>query len=294
MSRTAQKVLVTGAEGLIGSTLCRILSESDTEFTAIYHTPPAHEPQFQFRVLDLVDAELLNLDRDINTVFHCAARIPGNGFDDQDCVANNTRIDRNLARFVREQKLRIVFASTTSVYGSFNGLVTEDTPVRPQNAYAEAKLESEQLFRAASETSYVLRINAPYGPGQRHATVLKTFIERALRNEDLFYHGTGSRSQDFVDSRDVAYAFMKCLDRGARAGTYSIASGYSIDMKSLGKLVVTLIPNSRSKVLPSGMTDPQEGRRAEFSISKAANMLNWQPQISLKQGIVDWIAANRE
>jgi nucleoside-diphosphate-sugar epimerase len=139
----------------------------------------------------------------------------------------------------------------------------------------------------------ILRISAPYGPGQRNRTVLRIFIERAISSMDLLYFGTGDRTQDFTSATDVAQAVI-CSIRRKRGGVFNIAGGNPISMKELAKLVVKCVSGCRSKIVPAGVPDSQESYRADFEILKAKRELGWAPQISLTEGVKQWIGFLRQ
>ena len=168
-------------------------------------------------------------------------------------------------------------------------LIHEDSPTGSTDAYIKEKLWAETKIKKLSIPYVILRISAPYGPRQRSQTVLKTFIERALRNEDLYYYGTGSRTQDFTHIKDVANAVSEIVDRQNLKGVFNIASGNSISMKNLATLVLNTIPTaSNVKVLASGLKDNQEYFRPMFDITKARELLGWTPKTQINQGIYEW------
>ncbi|MDD1779010.1 MAG: GDP-mannose 4,6-dehydratase, partial [Candidatus Helarchaeota archaeon] len=134
----------------------------------------------------------------------------------------------------------------------------------------------------------ILRISAPYGPGQRAKTVVRIFLENALRNQSLLFHGSGSRTQDFIYIDDVAAAFWAALRADAN-GIFNVACGEPISMKDLVVLIVSLIPGCASEIKPSGVEDPQENFRANYDISRAKEYLSWEPKVSLKEGIATYI-----
>lgn len=133
----------------------------------------------------------------------------------------------------------------------------------------------------------VLRINAPYGPGQATRTVLRIFLERASKGLALLYHGSGSREQDFTHVDDVADAVVAAAFR-QRTGTYNISGGEPIAMKQLAELVIRCVPMCGSTVAPSGQDDPQEGVPARYSTRRALAELGWRPSIALACGIRAW------
>jgi UDP-glucose 4-epimerase len=169
-----------------------------------------------------------------------------------------------------------------------NGAAHEESPLAPIGPYVAAKAESERSGRAYFEARglpfTVLRINAPYGPGQKTKTVLRRFIETALAGAPLRYHGSGGREQDFTYVDDVAEAIAASLRRST-GGTFNISAGDPVTMRELAERIVQVIPGCRSSVEPSGADDPQEGFRTRYSIERARVELGWQPQVRLADGV---------
>ena len=291
------KVLITGANGLVGDAVCDLFYRSKIPFTAISRKNPAEKKVWKTIAADIENDNLEEVidDKNIETIVHCAAAIPGKDHSFEDCFKTNTRIDERIAEFAVGRKIReIIFISTTNLYGAINETITEDTEPAIENLYAQGKINSESLFSSNSDfQSSCLRINAPYGSSRKNVTVLSLFINQALQNEDIKYHGSGARRQDFTHTFDIARAVLKCFQK-KRFGIYNIAGGQPIAMKDLAEMIVSLVPGSKSRIYPSGIDDPQENYRADFDLKKAETDLDWRAEISLKQGVSDWIELLRK
>jgi UDP-glucuronate 4-epimerase len=292
MLQDETKILVTGANGLIGNSICDLLSKGDRPFIAVYRRPYKENNRWKSVVADILNGGLNSITDVIGTVFHCAALIPDAKTGFESCAATNLVIDTEINKFVAERKVKkLVFASTTSIYGISAEPISEETIPKIGNAYARGKLVSEEMFLSLPEVAtYCLRINAPYGAHQKHETVLSSFIQNGLASEDIHYHGTGSRCQDFTNAADIAAAFLACDASSGGSGIYNISLGQPISMKELGKLVLNVIGISKSKVLASGLPDPQEIHRAIFDVEKSRKQLRWSAKMSLKEGISDWVS----
>jgi UDP-glucose 4-epimerase len=230
-------------------------------------------------------------------VVHFAAEIPGSGDPEEAEAAarRNLQMDGNVFAFAAAAGAAVVFASSGSVYGPGRGeLFVEDGPTAPQIPYARAKLDAEARGAAMSDAAGVafaaLRISAPYGPGQRVATVTCHFLTRALAGQELRYHGAGTRRQDFVYVDDVAAAVGRCVAAGAD-GVFNIASGTSVTMKELALTVAELVAEATGDtvdVVPSGMPDAQEGLTARYAIDAARRAFGWRPETDLRDGLARW------
>jgi len=227
-----------------------------------------------------------------DAIVHCAAILPvsQSGMEAEHAAMANLAMDKRVLDLCLQKRCRLIYISSSSVYGRGTGsIITEEAPLSPIGPYSSAKVASEQtILNELPTMSVILRLNAPYGPGQRRRTVLRLFIERALLDLDLMYHGTGKREQDFTASEDIGNAIACAVAVRNAKGIFNIAGGHPISMRRLAELVVRTVKGSKSRVLPSGKTDPQEGYTAIFDISKARRILGWQPEVSLEQGIRQW------
>jgi UDP-glucose 4-epimerase len=291
-------ILVTGASGLIGYEVCRLFDEAGVGYA---FTTNSNRVGLCGNHLELdlrANEKLRGIAKSFNNgvIIHCAAVIP-TGFAENESLIfeENQKIDRNIVELALETGSRIIYLSSTSVYGKLvhspmnESMASNLTDLSP---YSEGKLNSEALVNSAGRNNIILRINAPYGVRQRTRTVLKIFIENALKHADLSYHGSGQRSQDFTHCHDIANLIVNCVDSPA-SGVFNVSFGQPISMRELAELVKAAIPGSRSRVVSSGISDLQEEYRALFDTSKARLQLGWNPQISLAEGINEWLASVR-
>jgi nucleoside-diphosphate-sugar epimerase len=291
------RVLVTGANGFIGKYACALLAQK--AFTVVPIVREKRETkQLVLAYPDVILGDLRELDwlREAveagpDLVVHLAAVMPASFKKDEGLSAaeTNALIDRNVFSFCQKIRIGLVYASGTSVYGLGDGrVVKESDKTSPVGPYVAQKVRSEEMgasfFEQRGLQFAALRICAPYGPGQKTATVLKIFVDRALQGLPLFYHGTGSRQQDFTYVEDIAAAIVLTAET-RKSGVYNIAGGSPVSMKQLAEMVVHHVPNCSSNVRPSGQKDPQEKSTALFSIEKARKELGWTPQVDLEEGL---------
>ena len=281
-------VLLTGSTGLVGQAIATALLQRDIAFIG---TIGQIESSFAWH---LIKADLYKDDLQkafegysFDTIIHCAAIIPDGINTYEDCYLKNGQIDDSVIEYAVTNGIKkFIFISTTNVYGFTDKLTTEDSETIAENLYSKRKLETENKLLSQNDfRSIILRINAPYGEYQKANTVLKIFVEKALANEVIKYHGTGGRQQDFTHVNDIADAVLDCLKYPEQNDIFNISAGKPVSMKQLAEIILALVPGSDSKIESSGLTDSQENYRALFDINKAKNKLNWEPRISLKDGI---------
>lgn len=286
-----KKILVTGAGGFLGTAVISRLFEDQYEVVGLYRKLPEDRHPWESIEIDLDDQKLDLSGKDFDCVIHCAAVIPNDFFgeDTLDIAETNKKIDKNVIDHCSEKGIRLIYISSASVYGFTDSKIDEYSPLNPSGLYSLGKLKSEVLIREKLQNYVVLRVNAPYANWQKQNTVLKIFIENAVADLDITYHGSGKRMQDFTHVSDIAHAVKCCLIHENVTGIFNIASGRSISMRSLAEMIVSLTAGCQSKILPSGKADVQENYRPQFDISKAKKFLGWEPAISPEAGISQWI-----
>jgi UDP-glucose 4-epimerase len=292
-----KKIIVTGASGLIGNALCNLLNKNQLPFIALYRNKPVEDNEWDKEYCKLEDSDIINLDiwQKASCVIHCAAAIPSDSISVEACYEINKQIDSNIYKAILNNGVHtLIFISSSSVYALSDKEINEDSDVSPQSIYSKGKLESESMFKSLRNCETVfLRINAPYHFKQKSRTVLKIFIENAINNKHLIYHGNGLRAQDFTAVEDIIKAIFQIFSQGIKTSgeVYNISSGKPISMVNLAQMIISLIPDTKSKIESSGMIDIQEGCRSIFSIKKIYRDYNWRAEVSLEQGIKNWITS---
>ncbi|MFX0115100.1 MAG: NAD-dependent epimerase/dehydratase family protein [Candidatus Hodarchaeota archaeon] len=292
---------MTGAGGFIGKNTCIFLSKTGHKviplLRSVSQAGALNEKYETVVACDLSKSYSLEAAKKSkpDIVVHLAAKLPTSFFGGEvKRIADiNRKIDDNILHFCRNIGVGALYASTCSVYGRDEGEIkVESSKCHPLGDYAEEKLYGERLGEELLEREGLqftsLRINAPYGPGQRTRTVLNIFVERAIEGSPLLYHGSGTRQQDFTYVKDIAEAIFHAIERG-KSGVFNISGGEPVTMKQLGELVVRSVNGCQSVIQASGEEDPQEGSTALFSIEKAKSELGWVPRTSLESGVKEFV-----
>lgn len=300
MQATAPRIWVTGAHGLLGRFVVDAFRAHGHRVLSVVRVPSDASGADDELVWDLRTPMPEAAFVPPTAIAHLAAARPASfaSADVERIAADNLAIDRHVFEFAASHGASVVYASGCSVYGSRAAVpVDEDAPCSPLGPYPAAKLASEALGASLASAGRIrfasLRISAPYGPGQTSRTVLTHFVRAALAGDDLGFHGSGSREQDFVHARDVAEAFVAAFAHGA-VGVFNVAAGEPITMRALAERIVSLVPGCRSRVVASGQPDPQEGLRARYDVSRAERQLGWRPRIALVEGLREMVASTRE
>ncbi len=292
-----KKILITGASGLVGYEIAKTLM-MNPEYE-IFVTMRSHRNEKWKNVIqiDLQNVNIETIKIHFDCIVHCAAVIPNNFYDDKQVSIINRRIDDNIINYCLKNGCKLIYISTAAVYGYDDKvLLTEGMELRLNTYYKAEKRSSEIKIKDNCSSYCALRISSPYGARQKNMTVLKKFVDAIYFGEDIYYWGTGERTQNFIDVRDIAQAVLKCIECKEN-GVFNIASRYSISMKNLADLIIKLgrnIFNTTSGVYAKNEIDPQENVRVNIDINLAEKVIGWKPQIELDEGISYWMKVMKE
>lgn len=302
--------LVTGAAGFIGSHLCERLLADDWLVTGVDSLSPAYETGRrrataiklqEHRAFSFIEGDLLRIDlgeqlEDIDAVFHLAAR-PGvrSSWEDFEwALQANVMATKKLlyAMVSANTKARLVFASSSSVYGTPETFPTsEDELLRPMSPYGVTKASAEQLISAYVEQYGLdvvsLRYFTVYGPRQRPDMAFHRWIRGALNGRTLSIFGDGSAVRDFTYVSDVVSATLGALD--ITPGIYNVAGGSPASLKEAISLIAELTERDlKIQYLPKAKGDPP---RTGGDVSRIVEAMDWKPNVSLREGLqrqVEW------
>lgn len=287
-----KKILVTGAGGLVGYDVMRtLINTSEYQVFSTVYSGKVYDRQDIIQI-DLQKDSIETLKINFDCIVHCAARIPNSIFSDAQAATINRCIDDNIIAYCIFHKCRLIFISTAAVYDyESNTLLTEKTELKINSNYKYEKRNSELKIRNECDSYCILRISSPYGPRQKNMAVIKKFIDTVYHGENIFYFGTGKRTQNFIDVRDITQAVLKCIGCQEN-GIFNIASKDAISMKKLANLVVKIGKEeflTVSEVHAGNNVDSQENVRVNIDISLAERIIGWEPRIELEDGIRYWM-----
>jgi nucleoside-diphosphate-sugar epimerase len=297
------KCVVTGAAGFIGSHLCERLLDLNYEVVGIdafipYYSPAAKQlnldparsrPEFRFHALDLRSDAIDYCLTQADVVFHLAA-MPGlvRSWTDFDLYEScNFVATHRLLEAVRRQPSppRIVFASTSSVYGA-TADGDEEQPTRPISPYGVTKLAAEHLCRAYSQSyglSVVsLRYFSVYGPRQRPDMGYFKFIHALIHDEPLVVFGDGKQVRGNTFVGDCVDATIAAAN--APSGeTYNVGGGEAASVWDILKHLEALAGRSARVKQEPGR--PGDQRHTLANTRKIESHLGWKAHTSLREGL---------
>jgi len=304
MSAGGASVLVTGGAGFIGSHLTERLCREghsvrvlDNLATGRLENLEAVRDEIELVEGDIRDPEIsVDAVRGCEVVFHEAAlpSVPRSVRDPQASHAANATGTVNVLVACRDEGVRrVVFASSSSVYGSNPKLPKEEEmatmPIAP---YAVGKLAAEGYCRAFFEVygleTVALRYFNVFGPRQdpasEYAAVIPRFVTAVLAGERPVVHGDGEQSRDFTYVDNAVDANLLAAGASGVAGrTFNIAGGERISLNE----VLRELGRITGREIDALHDEPRVGdvRHSQADISRAREALGYDPAVSVREGL---------
>jgi dTDP-glucose 4,6-dehydratase len=309
----AQKVLVTGSEGFIGSHLTELLVEKgyDVKAFVLYNSFNS------WGWLDTLDSNLKDsieiflgdirdpngvkeAMKDIDIVFHLAAliAIPYSYHSPDTYVDTNIKGTLNVLQAGREcGTKRILATSTSEVYGTAQYVpIDEKHPFQGQSPYSATKIGADRLaesfYRSFGLPVSIVRPFNTYGPRQSARAVIPTIITQLLSGVKEIKLGTLTPTRDFNFVRDIVRGFWEISKTDACIGEeINIASQREISIGKLAQEIVGQIAPDASIVCDDQRLRPanSEVDRLLGSNEKIRRLTDWEPEYTLTQGIAETI-----
>ena len=293
------KYVVTGGAGFIGSHLTEklikqgdVVTVLDNLNTGKIENLKSVSKKINFVQNDIRDFEVLrSLMKNVDGIFHQAAmasvqdsfRIPEKFHD------VNVNGTENIFKIAKEFGIKVVYASSSSVYGDTSILpTTESDEKRPINPYAKTKLEKDKLAEQYAKNGLKvigLRYFNVFGPRQskEYAGVIKLFLERIQQGLPPLVNGDGLQIRDFVYVDDAVNANILSMESDIDFEFFNIGTGTTISILDLANMIIKF---SGLKIKPIHRPALSGDVRAtQADITKVKTMLKWRPTTSIQ----DWL-----
>ena len=298
-----KKILVTGGAGFLGSHLCERLLSQGHEILCVdnFYTGTRSniekflgEPRFEFMRHDVTFPLYVEVDEIYNLA--CPASPIHYQFDPVQTTKTSVHGAINMLGLAKRTKARILQASTSEVYGDpevhpqpeeYWGRVN---PIGFRSCYDEGKRCAETLFfdyhRQHGLEIKVIRIFNTYGPRMHpnDGRVVSNLIMQALKGEDITLYGDGQQTRSFCYVDDLIEAMIRMMESSSHViGPINIGNPGEFTIKQLADIVIDVTGSSSKLVYHPLPPDDPKQRRPD--ISKARDLLNWEPKIDLRKGI---------
>ena len=297
-------VLVTGGGGFIGSSLVHGLLEQGHSVRVLDNFSTGNRANLDDVEADieLVEGELRSYERvhaatrGVEVVFHQGAlpSVPRSVQDPLTTNAVNVEGTVNVLLAARDEQVRrVVFASSSSVYGNSGTLPRrEDAAPDPISPYAVAKLAAERYCVSASRVypleAVALRYFNVFGPHQdphsQYAAVVPKFIAAVAAGEPVPIYGDGKQSRDFTYIANVVEANLLAAEAdGVSGAILNVATGSSATVDELADTIGGILGKLvEKKYLPTRAGDVRD---SWADVSEARRLLGFEPKIGLEEGL---------
>ncbi|KAJ6334482.1 hypothetical protein OIU76_008057 [Salix suchowensis] len=295
------RIVVTGGAGFVGSHLVdRLIARGDSVivvdnfFTGRKENVMHHfkNPRFELIRHDVVEPLLLEVDQ----IYHlaCPASPVHYKHNPVKTIKTNVVGTLNMLGLAKRVGARFLLTSTSEVYGdplqhpqveTYWGNVN---PIGVRSCYDEGKRTAETLtmdyHRGAGVQVRIARIFNTYGPRMciDDGRVVSNFVAQALRKEPMTVYGDGKQTRSFQYVSDLVEGLMRLME-GEHVGPFNLGNPGEFTMLELAQVVQeTIDPNARIEFRPNTEDDPHKRKP---DITKAKNLLGWEPKISLRKGL---------
>lgn len=296
---------MTGVAGFIGSNLASRLLSEGYEVVGIdnlaYGLRENVPDGVEFHRLDIRDKDIYQSFKEVDTVFHFAAKncIADCQADPVETADINISGTVNVFEAARRAGVRkVVYAESSALYEGTSALPTPESEVKPESFYAISKLAS-MYFAEAYQKFYgcqftALRYFCVYGPVQDYRRtippVMSAFIIKLLRRERPIIYGTGEKRRDFVYIDDVNDFHLMCIqDRRTNGQVFNIGSGVNYSVNEILDKIAGMLGVNPKPIYKDDL--PGEAQVTLANIAQAKS-LGWEPKTSVEFGLqnaIDYI-----
>ena len=290
------KYVVTGAAGFIGSHLAETLVVRGHDVLAVdcftdYYDPALKETNAADLNVARIDLAEDDLDLSgVDGVFHLAGQpgVRSFGAVFEEYIRQNLLASRRVFETAAAAGVRVVFASSSSVYGEAERYPTpEDTEPRPISPYGITKLGCEQLANAYAKgyglEAVALRYFTVYGPRQRPDMALARIVDALARGASFELYGDGLQSRSFTYVADAVDATIAAMEHAPNGALYNVGGGAEATLRDA---IATLERVSgRTLDIVERPAAAGDVRRTSADTTRIENDLDWRATTSLEDGL---------
>jgi nucleoside-diphosphate-sugar epimerase len=297
------KYLVTGGAGFIGSNIVKLLVKNNHAVNVIDNLHAGNlsrlegiKDKFDFYKIDIRDEKSLkDVIKNVDGIFHEAAltSVPESFLNPDEYYDVNVNGTRNIFKIAKEYGIKVVFASSSSVYGDVKSVpIKENFEKNPINPYGKTKIEKEKLaekFWNEGVSIIGLRYFNVYGKGQTgtYAGVITQFMKRLEEDLSPIIHGEGNQIRDFISVDDIAKANLISMESSHLQDFLNVGTGKSISILELAKMMIKISSKDLSPIFDKELSGDVEKSQAD--VSKIKDKIGWNYSIELEDGLTKLI-----
>lgn len=306
-------ILITGGAGFIGSTLAdRLINENKIiviDNFNDYYDPKIKEnniktninnPNYKLYRGDICDENLVNKifnEDKIDCVVHIAARagVRPSLENPLECIKTNIYGTTNILDKMQKTNVKkLVFASSSSVYGNCKAeKFSEDLKVtEPISPYAATKSACEQIIYTYSKLYNIqaicLRFFTVYGPKQRPDLAIRKFTELIEQNKPIPVYGDGTTMRDYTYINDIIDGIVSAINYDKTPyEIINLGGGSPVTLNEMIKTIEDVL--GKKAIIERLSMQPGDVDKTVSDITKAKNLLNYNPKTTFKEGIKKFI-----
>ena len=307
------QILVTGADGFIGSHLVEALSARGYSVKALSQYNSFNNWGWLETLSCKNDIEILSGDvrdpffcqsitKGVDAIFHLAAliAIPHSYVAPQSYVETNIIGTLNICQAALDNNVqRVIHASTSEVYGTAQYVpINEEHPIQPQSPYSASKIGADAMamsyYNAFDLPLTIARPFNTYGPRQSARAVIPTIITQIASGKKRINLGDTTPTRDFNYVTDTCFGLLSLLDSSKAIGqTINVGSGSEISIKQLFFLLKNLMNSDVELAVDDLRFRPEKSEvfRLQCDNSKLRSLTGFVPQYNIEQGLgktIDW------
>ena len=297
------KFAVTGGAGFVGHNITRLLISKGHKVIVIdnLHTGKKENlngvfDDIEFHKIDIRDYDKMeNILKNVDGIFHEAAlTIVQESFDNtEEYFDVNVKGTENIFMIAKKFKIKVVYASSSSVYGDTKQIPIKENSIRnPINPYGQTKLEDEILAEKYSNKGLKvigLRYFNIFGKGQTgsYAGVITQFMRKLNQKKCPIIFGDGLQIRDFIHVSDIAEANLSAMLSQTNSGFFNIGSGVGTKIVDLAKIMIKIFDEDFEPEFQDSLKGDVKTSQAETTLAKI--MINWEAKMELEQGLRKFI-----
>lgn len=293
------KVLVTGGAGFIGSNIVEALVDRGNEVAVLDNFSTGamenlESVQDKIRVIkgSCLDIPKLKFTQP-ELIFHMGIPSSSPMYRENRLLVGEA-VDGfiSVMEFAKKASARVVYASSSSMYNGCPKPYREDMQAKPFDYYTEARLTMDRLAEVYHQLHVVssagMRFFSVYGPHERakgrYANIISQFLWAMRRDERPVIYGNGEQTRDFVHVSDVVKACLAAAETDLGCEAINVGTGRETSFNQVIELLNRALGKS---IEPEYMENPLKNYVSETlaDISKARELLGYEPSVSLEEGI---------
>jgi nucleoside-diphosphate-sugar epimerase len=301
-------ILVAGGAGFLGSNFCQLLLDKGHHVWAVDNLITGrrenlqdiiNNDRFTFIEADIIDPQIIEKlgETNFDVIYHLASPASPPWYQKYplETLEVNSQGTKHLLEVAKKDNAKFIFASTSEVYGDPVEHPQKETywgnvnSFGARSCYDEAKRYGESVcytyLHKFKVDVRIMRIFNTYGPNMDpiDGRVVSNFVTQALQGQDLTIYGDGSQTRSFCYVDDLIRGFYLMMEKDVTGEVINLGNPTEFTMLELAKLISEKVGKSHEIVYNDLPQDDPKKRRPD--ISKAQELLGWQPEVSMEKGL---------